>query len=226
MNISKLALIALLGGALMVFGCSDDDNGGNGGGNGGDGGSAGGGGNGGDGGGGNGGDGGGDGATAEYSFTCQIEGLPIDLPVTIEIEAADPGFAAGETATLVTELNYTVAPAVIDLLPGLAPEAVVDEVVAEMGVTGATPTSIEHGAEGLPFAPMPEFSSGVVETEVTPDEGATEVALSIDAFSATISGLPPALVSGGEITLGAGAGDCGALETTDGPLTFPVAEAL
>ena len=52
MKISKLALIALLGGALMAFGCSDDSSsGGTGGGTGGDGGTAG------DGGGGSGGEG-------------------------------------------------------------------------------------------------------------------------------------------------------------------------
>jgi len=44
MKISKLALIALLGGALMAFGCSSDDNGGGSGGTAGTGGTAGGGG--------------------------------------------------------------------------------------------------------------------------------------------------------------------------------------
>ena len=133
MNISKLALIALLGSALMAFGCGDDEtstggSGGSGGGAGGEGGTAGSAG----GAGGGGGIGGAPGTTdGEYTFTCTLDGLPIPLPVVIKINADDPGFAEGETADLTTLLNYVVAPAVIDLLPGLAPDAVLADLTAE-----------------------------------------------------------------------------------------------
>jgi len=230
MNISKLALIALLGSALMAFGCGDDEtstggSGGSGGGAGGEGGTAG-------SAGGAGGEGGGGGIggapgtiDGEYTFTCTLSGLPIPLPVVIKINADDPGFAEGETADLTTLLNYVVAPAVIDLLPGLAPDAVLADLTAEVGVEGGTPGPIEHTAEGLPFSPVPEFNSDEVTTSVTPD--ADEVSLSVISFTTTITGLPPALIPGGEIALTAGEGDCGALEPVEGsgPLAFPVAAA-
>jgi len=232
MNISKLALIALLGSALMAFGCGDDEtstggSGGSGGGAGGEGGTAG-------SAGGAGGEGGGGGIggapgtiDGEYTFTCTLSGLPIPLPVEITINADDPGFSEGAASDLTTLLNYVVAPSVIDLLPGLAPDAEISDLTAEVGVEGGTPASIEHTAEGLPFSPAAEFDSDEVTTSVTPDEGAGEVALSVTSFTTTITGLPEALIPGGEIELTAGEGDCGALEPVEGsgPLAFPVAAA-
>jgi hypothetical protein len=88
MKISKLALIALLGGALMAFGCSSDD---------GDGGSSGGGGNGGDtGGGGNGGEGPGPACVPHMGPTCESGEIdPIvpccELDAPPEVESACTG---------------------------------------------------------------------------------------------------------------------------------------
>jgi len=102
---------------------------------------------------------------------------------------------------------------------------VLADLTAEVGVEGGTPGPIEHTAEGLPFSPVPEFNSDEVTTSVTPD--ADEVSLSVISFTTTITGLPPALIPGGEIALTAGEGDCGALEPVEGsgPLAFPVAAA-
>lgn len=229
MNISKLALIALLGSALMAFGCGDDDNGGTGG----TGGTAGTGGDGGTGGGGAGGDGGTGGTggvvadAGEYTFTCVLSGLPIPLPVGIKINADDPGFVEASASDLTTLLNFSVAPAVIGLLPDLAPDAEITEVDVAVGVAGGMPTEILHTAVGLPFSPVGEFDSDEVTTSVTPDVGATEIALSVDAFTTRVEGLPTSLVPEGFILLTAGVDDCGALEPVagSGPLTFPVEAA-
>lgn len=212
MKTSKLALLALLGGALVAFGCGDDSS------------TSGTAGAGGDGGGGMGGAGGAAVADGEYSFLCNIEGLPLPLPVNIAINAADPGFTQGEPSDLTTLLNYTVAPSVIGLLPTLAPDAMLDAVDCTVSVAGGTPAAITHSADGLPFAPVPEFDSDEVTTAVTPAAEATEIGLSVTGFSATLSGLPELLVEGGETTLTAGEGDCSALEAVEGsgPLTFPV----
>ena len=113
------------------------------------------------------------------------------------------------------------APDVISLLPGLAPDATISDLSSEVGVAGATPAPIAHTAEGLPFAPAAEFDSDVVTTELTPDEGAGEVSLGISSFTTTITGLPEALIPGGEIELSAGEGDCGDLEGD--AATYPVA---
>jgi len=238
MNISKLALIALLGSALMAFGCGDDDNGA--GGDGGTGGTAGTGGAGGDGGtGGVGGDGGTGGtggavvpvacddsiaASATYTFTCTLSGLPIPLPVGITINVCEPGpeLVANVESDLTTQLGYSVAPAVIGLLPDLAPDAEITAVDVTVGVAGGMPLTITHTADGLPFSPAPEFISDLVTTAVTPDLEATEIALSVEAFTTVVEGLPTSLVPEGFIELSAGIGDCDALATDDGPVTLPV----
>jgi hypothetical protein len=215
MKISKLALIALLGGALMAFGCSDDSStSGAAGGAGGEGGT--------------GGTGGvPEGPAGVYSFTCTLgPDLPIPLPVTITINADDPGFTDGVASDLVTLLNYSVAPSIIGALPGLAPDAMVAGFVVTVSVAGGTPTEIAHTAPGLPFAPVAEFDSDEVTTAVTPDAGAAEIGLSVTALAATINGLGD-LVAGGEIVLEAGSGDCTPVEAVpgSGPLTFDVAAA-
>ena len=103
----------------------------------------------------------------------------------------------------------------------------VADITATISVVGGTPTAIEHTAEGLPFAPVADFDSDEVTTAVTPDAAATEIELSVTAMSALIDGLGD-LVTGGEITLEAGAGDCGPVEPVEGsdPITFPVAPAM
>ncbi len=163
-------------------------------------------------------------ADGEYGFVCTLDGLPLPLPVNITINAADPGFTQGEPSDLTTLLSYTVAPTVIDLLPTLAPLAMLDAVDCTVSVAGGTPAAIEHTADGLPFAPVAMFDSDELTTAVTPAAEATEIGLSVTAFSATISGLPEDLVAGGEITLLAGEGGCTALEAVEGsgPFTFPV----
>ena len=227
MNISKLALIALLGGALMAFGCGDDGGGTGGtGGSGGTGGTAGGGGE-----GGQGGTGGMPSVDAgQYTFTCTLSGLPIPLPVVISILAEDPGFAEGTATSLTSQLAYSVAPAVIGLLPDLAPDAMVDSVDASVGVAGGMPTSITFDATAapntLPFSPVAEFDSTEEMNDITPDAGASEIALSVDAFSTVITGLPENF--GGTITLEAGVTEgCTELAPVEGsgPLTFSVAAA-
>jgi hypothetical protein len=199
MKISNLALVTMLGGALMAFGCGDDSS-----------------------------SSGGGGtpitADAEYGFLCTLDGLPLPLPVNIKINAADPGFIQGQPSNLTTLLNYTVAPSVIGLLPNLAPDAIVDTVSCMVSVAGGAPAEIVHSADGLPFAPEASFDSDEVTTAVTPAAEATAIGLSVTGFSATISGLPEALVPGGEIMLLAGEGGCSAVEPVEGsvPITFPV----
>ncbi len=90
----------------MAFGCGDDGDGGTGG----TGGSAGSG-----GGGGEGGSGGAPVGAGVYTFTCALSTL--DLPVTIKINADDPGFTQGEASDMTTVLDYLVAPALIGSLP-------------------------------------------------------------------------------------------------------------
>jgi hypothetical protein len=224
MKISKLALIALLGGALMAFGCSDDDGNNNGGGNeGGDGGS---GGVGGDGGGGAGGDGGTGGMAAPepgvYSFTCNLEGLPIPLPVTVTIGTADadPALTEGAESTLTTQLNFTVAPAVIDLLPNLAPDAAISDLTSSIGVTnGGDLSVIDHTAgDPLPQAPQAMFDSDIVDdSAITPGAGSVE--LSVATFVTVITGLEDIL--GFDLTLEAGVNECGPL--VGEPLVLEVA---
>ena len=168
-----------------------------------------------------------DGPAGVYAFTCSLgPDLPIPLPVTVTINADDPGFTDGVASDLVTLLNYSVAPSIIGALPGLAPGAMVAGFDVTVSVAGGTPTEIAHTAPGLPFAPVAEFDSDEVTTAVTPDAGAVEIGLSVTALSATINGLGD-LVDGGEIVLEAGAGDCGPLEAVpgSGPLTFDVAAA-
>ena len=62
-------------------------------------------------------------------------------------------------------------------------------------------------------------------TAVTPAAEATEIGLSVTGFSATLSGLPEALVPGGVVMLTAGEDGCSAVEAVEGsgPLTYPVA---
>ena len=141
--------------------------------------------------------------------------------MTIAVNLDDPAFTAGAATEVTSTLNYIVAPDVISLLPGLAPDAMISDLTAEIGVTGATPTTIEHTAEGLPFSPAAAFDSDEVTTSVTPDEGASEVTFGVSSFTTTITGLPEALVPGGEIVLGAGDGDCGDLEGD--AASYPVA---
>jgi hypothetical protein len=216
MNIRKLALFALLGGALMAFGCGDDATNGTAG-SGGEGGS------GGDGAGGSGGT-----VVADpglYGFTCDSDALPIPLPVTIRINADDPGFSEGAESDLTTLLNYTVAPDIIELLPVLAPGAMISALSATVSVAGGTPAAIEHGtADPLPIAPAAEFDSDTLITPVTPTS--TSVELSVTSFTATINGLGD-LVPGGEVDITAGADGCTAVEAAEGsgPLTFDVAGA-
>ena len=102
-----------------------------------------------------------------------------------------------------------------------SPDAVISELECGVGVTNSNISVIAHSADGLPIAPMPEFDSDVVESIVEPGEGAGTVDLSIESFTTLITGLPEALVPGGEISLTAGEGDCGALEGD--PLALPVA---
>jgi hypothetical protein len=192
MNIRKLALFALLGGALMAFGCGDDatENGGGGSGGSGEGGS------GGDGAGGSG------GTVAEdpglYGFSCAL--ATFDLPVTIKINAEDPGFTEGAASDLTSTLDYIVAPDIIDLLPTLAPDAMISETTSTVGVTGGTPAEISpYTVAGLPIAPTAEFSSEPNTTAITPT--LTTVGLAVTAMSATITGIPDALVPGGTLTL-------------------------
>jgi hypothetical protein len=176
--------------------------------------------------GGTGGMGGMGGETAEYGFTCVLSGLPIPLPVTITIHAEDPGFVAGSTTTLTAQLNYSVAPAVIDLLPDLAPNALVDVVDAVISISGGMPTSILFDETAppntLPFAPVGLFESMPVMTPITPSPSASQVALSVDAFTARVIGIPESLLPDGVLTLTANEGDCGGLEALNGsgPLTF------
>jgi hypothetical protein len=165
---------------------------------------------------------------AEYTFTCLLARLPIPLPVSIALYAEDPGFTEGTTTTLTSQLSYSVAPSVIGLLPDLAPDSRIASVDTTVGVAGGTPTSILYDATEapniLPFPPVGEFDSTEVMTDITPDSGATEIVLSVEAFSAVVNGLPESLVPGGQIELTAGEGDCGPLEPVEGsgPLTFPV----
>jgi hypothetical protein len=216
MNISKLALIALLGSALMAFGCSDDasGDGGTGGGTGGTGGGT-----------------GGTGGTPEvpaglYTFSCALSSF--DLPVTVQINAEDPGFTEGEASSLTTKLDFNVAPDIIGLLPSVAPEAMVEDVTSTIAIVGATPATIDHVVEVVPFAPVAEFPSDELMTDVTPDAMATEVSLSVSTMTTVISGIPDALVPGGTLTLTAGEGDCGELAPADGsgPVTFSVTAAM
>jgi len=191
MNISKLALIALLGGALMAFGCSDDSSGTGGTGN-----------MGGDGGGGMGGDtgtggaagmGGAPSAPGTYAFECETSGLPIPLPVTIVISTADaePALAEEQESTLTTQLSYVVAPEIIGLLPTLAPDAVISALTCDLGVAnGGDLSVISHTADGLPSAPAAEFDSDVVQSVITPGAGAGTVDLSVETFETLITGLP------------------------------------
>jgi hypothetical protein len=160
----------------------------------------------------------------KYLYTCVLSALPIPLPVGIQIHSFDPGFRQGEPSNLTTLLNYSVAPPVINLLPGLAPDAMFDIVDCSVGVSGGTPTSIFHTAEGLPFAPVGEFDSDQVTTEVTPTGDATELSLALASCRFRLSGLPLSLVPGGVIDLISGEGGCGAMEAVEGsgPLTFPV----
>jgi hypothetical protein len=223
MKISKLALIALLGGALMAFGCGDDGNG--------DGGSGGSGGGGGEGGAaGEGGAGGSGGAPVVepglWEFTCALSSF--DLPVTIKINAADPGFTQGETSDMTTVLDYLVAPDIIGLLPTVAPDAMITAVTSAVALAGGTPADLDgYTVADLPMEPVAEFSSEPLVTAVTVDADATEIALSVTAMSATINGIPETLVPGGVLVLEAGEGDCTALTVVDGsgPLTFDVSGA-
>ena len=163
-------------------------------------------------------------ASATYTFTCVLSGLPIPLPVGITINVCEPGpeLVANVESDLTTQLGFSVAPAVIGLLPDLAPEALITDVDVTVGVAGGMPLTITHTAVGLPFEPVGEFISDLVTTAVTPDLEASEIALSVDGFSTTVEGIPTSLVPEGFIVLTAGIDDCGALETVDGPVTFPV----
>lgn len=160
----------------------------------------------------------------EYSFTCSLESLPIPLPVSIALESNDPGFSQNQPSNLTTLLHYSVAPAVINLLPDLAPNAFIDVVECGVGVEGGAPTSIEHTAQGLPFAPVGEFDSDELMTDVTPDADASQLLLDIRSFRVRITGIPLSLVPAGEVELVAGQGDCGALELVEGssPIVFSV----
>ncbi len=179
----------------------------------------------GNGGGGMGGDGGTGGAPVTdpgvYSFTCNLEGLPIPLPVTVTIGTADADPALGQDAesTLTTQLNFTVAPAVIDLLPNLAPDAMISELTSSIGVTNADFSVIEHTtADPLPQAPQAMFDSDIVNSFITPT-GAGDVELSVTTFVTTITGLDDIL--GFDLTLEAGVNECGPL--VGEPLVLPVA---
>lgn len=159
-----------------------------------------------------------------YTFTCLLSGLPIPMPVTIKINADDPGFTKGQASSLTTLLNYDVAPAVVGLLPDLAPTSMFEEVEVTVTVTGGTPTQITHGAVGLPFSPIPEFDSNEVTTVVTAGASASQLSLSVSAARFLITGMPASLVPEGFINLEAGQGECDALEPVAGSslVTFPV----
>ena len=149
-----------------------------------------------------------------YAFECETSGLQIPLPVTIVISTADAEAALAEEqeSTLTTQLSYVVAPDIIDLLPGLAPDAVISALTCDLGVAnGGDLSVISHTADGLPSAPAAEFDSDVVQSVITPGAGAGTVDLSVETFETLITGLPPLLVPGGEIEVAAGAGDCGDL---------------
>ena len=162
------------------------------------------------------------GSNGTYGFTCTLSGLPIPMPVTIRIDAEDPGFVKGQASSLTTLLHYEVAPAVVNLFPDLAPDSMFDLVEATVTVSGGTPTEIAHTAPGLPFAPRGAFDSDEITTVMTAGVSATELGLSITAARFVISGLPESLVVGGEIELAAGQGDCDPLSAVSGPLTFSV----
>lgn len=162
------------------------------------------------------------GSDGVYGFTCTLSGLPIPMPVTIRIDADDPGFVKGQASSLTTLLHYAVAPAVVDLFPSLAPDSMFDAVEVTVMVTGGTPTEIAHSAAGLPFAPVGMFDSDEVMTVVTAGVSASEIGLSVTATRFVINGLPAALVPSGQIELLAGQGDCDPLQAVSGPLTFAV----
>jgi hypothetical protein len=213
--------------ALMA-GCSDENGQGGSGGTGGTGGMAGTGGT--AGGGGSAGTGGTGGVQVEsgsYTFMCRWVHFGFTpLPVVIHISAVDPGFTEGMPSELTTSLDYSVAPAVMGVLPDLAPDAQVVEVNATIGVTGGNPVEILHNATvpALPFAPTDTFSSTEVTRSVTPS--ANEVSLAVTAVWVRVEGLPPVLEDSGEILLAPGNPDfdCGGLRPLvgSGPLTFQV----
>ena len=169
MNIRKLALLALLGGALMAFGCGDDatENGG--------------GGTGGDGEGGNGGAGGDiGGGPGSYTTKCQVEamGIPVDIDVETDI-TVDWSGVDGEDAT-----TSTVVRAISPILAAIAGAATLKTLDQTTTVTGATPAEIDNSQrpedEGKPLTDFLDGETLTMETvpsvdTIDVDPGATEV---------------------------------------------------
>jgi hypothetical protein len=151
MKISKLALIALLGGALMAFGCGDSSGGG---GSGGDGGAGGVGGVGGEGGGGSGGNGfevcktANGVQEAQYNVVCSIEfgGIPVDVDVTASIYGSNgnTAFIVDEPGSAVTCGEVSLPQNIIDLIEGVGATATLENADVTLAVTNATPAAIAH----------------------------------------------------------------------------------
>lgn len=160
MKISKLALIALLGGALMAFGCGDSSDGEGGGGSGGDGGAG--------GVGGDGGAGGGNGeeqvALYDVACTLNIEGLgEFDVALTANLYgSADGDLVVGEATEVTTRAEVALPEDLLAIIGNFNPE--ITSGAALLGVTNATPTEIEH-----------EIPAGAVESPINTDTVTTDV---------------------------------------------------
>ncbi len=162
MEIRKLALIALLGGALMAFGCGDSSDGEAG--TGGDGG-GGAGGAGGDGGGGAGG-GNGEEQVALYDVACtlNIEGLgEFDVALTADLIGSAAGdLVVGEATEVTTKAEVSLPEDLLAIIGNFNPE--ITSGAALLGVSNATPTEIEH-----------EIPTGAVESPIETDTVTTDV---------------------------------------------------
>ena len=168
MNISKLALIALLGSALMAFGCGGDGESGTAGSGGGDGGS--------------GGSGGTPGPTCDDTacLFCPPEALDdtvsalfpdgLNVPITFTAEG-DP--VAGETATIAV-----AATSVVGGLPV--------SVGATLAGTSTTTYSATNGGTGSFEIPVPEQELSGTDLEIDAGSGEGEVDVAAEATELTI----------------------------------------
>ena len=157
-----------------------------------------------------------------YATECTAESSPVPYPIEFTLNAAAERLVAdGRASTLTTSVRVLGGGGLCALLyPPIAFLSAAEVVVT---VEGAQPVEIIHRLESMVPADCLFFESETRMTEVTPDPGATAVALEITGFSMTVTG-PESLYPGGEITVPSVDYPCEDIVPEDGSsvVTFPV----